>query len=360
MAQSTDGGGHLRAEFIRVVDIIYREMANLQPGTNVLIISDSRTPRHVVSAFMGGAMALGSEVMVAENETPPPPSLQPGTKWSNMVKAAAKEADLIVDMAVGYADFVVEAVQRGTRVIMPGDGTGGWHIEESLMRTILAADIHALRKEADHIAALFTEATTCHITSEEGTDITIDIDRTVGDPADGFLWDPDRGEWKTSWAIPPPATPGVILPAGRGNGVIAVDGYLLYEPAYDHETPTAPVYLTIEKGRIVDIDGHPLFAGRLRHWLEHARDDGAWQGPVHFNMGTNPRAMLTQHLEFERVRGTINFGFGDTSMLANLLNLDYPLVTSEYHWDLLIMRPTMSLDGKIVVENGIIPDQLLE
>lgn len=37
-------------------------MCNLQAGTKVLIIADSRTPRHVVSLFIGMAMAMGAEV----------------------------------------------------------------------------------------------------------------------------------------------------------------------------------------------------------------------------------------------------------------------------------------------------------
>jgi len=353
MAQTTETSTGLRPETVQIVHMIYKEMCNLQPGNNVLVISDSRTPPWVVSAFMGGAMSFGCEVMVAENKTPPPPSVQPGIKWNNMVIAASKEADLIVDLAVGYAQFIVDAIMRGARVIMPGDGTGGHHIEESLIRTMLAADVHALRHEADEIAALFTEASTCHITSEEGTDLVIDIDGIEGGANDGFLWDPDKGDWKSSWAIVPPAQPGVTLPKGRGNGIIAVDGFLLYEPAYDHETPTAPVFLTIENGKIVHVEGQPLFAGRLRHWLEMQPDDSAAYGPVHFNLGINPRAMMTQHLEFERIRGTIDFGFGDNSMLAPMMGQHFETVKSDIHWDLLIMRPTMKLDDQVVVENGI-------
>ena len=358
MAQSTESSVTLRAEFVRVVDMIYRETCNLQSGTNVLIISDSRTPPHVVAAFMGGAMALGAEVMVAQNATPPPASIQPGTEWNPMVAAASTKADLIVDLAVGYAQFMVDAVLRGARIVSPGDGTGGHHIDETLMRTMLTIDIHELRREADHIAALFTQAGTCHITSEEGTDIVFDIEGLGGDPSDGFLWDPDKGEWKTSWATLNIAQPGIGLPKGRGNGVIAIDGFILYEPAYDHECPPTPVYLTIENGKIVNIEGHPLFAGRLRHWLESLKDDSGYYGPIHFNIGTNKRAMMTQHLEFERIRGTIDFGFGDNSMLAPLMGLDFETVKSDVHWDLLIMRPTLKLDDKVIIENGFIPDPL--
>jgi leucyl aminopeptidase (aminopeptidase T) len=358
MAQATETSTTLRPEFIQVVDMIYRECCNLQPGTKVLVIADHRTPPHVVSTFMGCAMAFGAEAMVALNKTPPPPTLQPSIKWNKMIEAASREADLIVDLAVGYAQFIVDAVMRGARVIMPGDGTGAHHIEESLIRTMLAADIHALRREADHISELFTRSSTCHITSEEGTDIEFNIEGLKGVSSDGFLWDPDKGEWKSSWAIVPPAQPGITLPKGSGNGVIAVDGFLLYEPAYDHETPTSPVFLTIENGKLVDVKGHPLFAGRLRHWLAKLPDDSGYYGPIHFNIGTNPRAMMTQHLEFERIRGTIDFGFGDNSMLAPLSGEHFPTVKSDVHWDLLIMRPTLKLDGKLIVENGIIPDQL--
>jgi leucyl aminopeptidase (aminopeptidase T) len=275
-----------------------------------------------------------------------------------MVIAASMEADLIVDLSVGYAQFMVDAVIRGARIVSPGDGTGGHHIDETLMRTMLTIDIHKLRREADHIAALFTQASTCHITSEEGTDIVLDIEGLSGDAGDGFLWDPDKGEWKTSWAIVPPAAPAIMLPKGKGNGVIAVDGFILYEPAYDHESPTSPVYLTIENGKLVDIDGHPLFAGRLRHWLESLPDDTGYYGPIHCDLGANPRAMMTRHLEFEGMRGTMVFGFGDNSMLAPLTGHDFETVKSDVHWDLLIMRPTMTLDGKVVVKNGIIPDPL--
>ncbi len=355
MAQSTESSISLRPEFLQVVHMIYREMCNLQPETNVLIIADSRTPPYVVSAFMGGAMIFGAEAMVVQNATPPPPSVQPGIEWNSMVIAASQEADLIVDLAVGYAHFIVDAVVRGARVIMPGDGTGGHHMDESLIRTMLAADVHAIRREADQVAALLTQAKECHITSEEGTDIVFDIEGLQGDSSDGFLWDPDKGEWKRSWAIVPPAQPGLSLPKGSGNGVIAVDGFLLYEPAYDHERPTTPVYLTIEDGRLVNIEGHPLYAGRLRHWLASLSDDSGYYGPVHFNLGLNPRAMMTQHLEFERIRGTIDFGFGDSSMLTPLMGQDFDAVESDVHWDLLIMRPTITLDGKkAVVQDGIV------
>ena len=67
-----------------------------------------------------------------------------------------------------------------------------------------------------------------------GTDFELDIEGLEGISSDEFLWDPDLKKWTGTWASLPPAAPGIVIPKGRGNGVMAVDGFLLYEPAYDH------------------------------------------------------------------------------------------------------------------------------
>ena len=356
MAQTTDVSTGLKPEFVVVVDKIYRDLCNLQPGTRVLIIADSRTPGHVVSLFMGMAMTMGAEVSVSQNKMPPPPSLQPGYEWNSMVAAAASEADLIVDLAVGYAEFMAEAVERGARIISPGDGTGGHHIEDTLIRTMLDVDIHSLRREAQDIAAMFTRANKLRMTSEEGTDFELDIKDLEGISSDEFLWDPDLKKWTGTWASLPPAAPGIVIPKGRGNGVMAVDGFLLYEPAYDHETPNLPILLTFEHGRIVDIEGEALFRDRLRNWLYAQPDDSPRYGPVHLNLGTNSRAMLTQHQEFEKLRGTVCCGIGDSSLLTRMWHgSDLEPVVSHIHWDILLMRPTLMLDGRTICEKGVIP-----
>ncbi|MDH3467619.1 MAG: hypothetical protein OES26_17210 [Gammaproteobacteria bacterium] len=356
MSETTDISTALKPEFLVVVDKIYRDMCNLQPGTKVLIISDSRTPQHVVSVFMGYAMAMGANVSVSQNPTPPPPTMQPGFEWNSMVKAACSEAELIIDLAVGYADFLAEAVERGARIMSPGDGTGGHHLEDSLIRTMLAADIFELRREAIELADVFTSAKTLTMTSEAGTDFEMNIEGLPGVSADEFLWDRDQNEWTGTWSTLPPAHPGLVIPKGRGDGILAVDGFLLYEPAYDHETPASPVFLTIEKGKIVDVKGDPLCGGRLRHWLAEQPDDSAAHGPVHLNLGLNSRAMLTQHAEFEKLRGTVVCGIGDNSLLSRMwpTGPDFITNTSDMHWDILLMRPTLKLDDRVICDNGFI------
>ena len=140
---------------------------------------------------------------------------------------------------------------------------------------------------------------------------------------------------------------------GFGNGTINVDGTLLYHPDY-HEKPDTPVRLTFEKGRLVNIGGDPVLASRLEQWLEELGDDGAYNGPVHFNIGNNPNALLTQSQEWERVYSSITCGMGDLSMLSNIgdMELDMALSKSSVHWDWTVLQPKILLDDDVFAENG--------
>jgi 2,5-dihydroxypyridine 5,6-dioxygenase len=345
----------LKAEFIAAVDKIYRQICNLQVGTKVLIITDSRTPRHVVTVFMGMAMAMGAEVSVSENVIASSPADQPAFKWNPMVVAAAREADLIVDMAVGYAPFMAEAVERGAQIMSPGDGTGGHHIEDSLIRTVLQADLDSLRREAIHVANLFTRASELRMTSEEGSDFTLNIAGYDGIASHEFLWDYEKGTKILDWSALPPSAPGIVLPKYAGDGVIAVDGFVLYADL--HEFPGSPVFMTFKKGRVVDIKGNDrLLVARLSRWLDGIAGDTGRFGPVHFNLGLNPKARLNEHPEFERVRGAVTLGMGDSSLMTRMWSRQpIETVTSDVHWDFVVMRPTIALDGKVICDRGVVP-----
>lgn len=356
MLTQPDTSTRLKPEFMVVVDKIYGEMCNLQPGTKVLIISDSRTPRHIVDVFMGMAMVRGAIVSVSENSLAPPPADQPGFEWNPMVSAAAGEADLIVDLAVGYAEFMAKAIERGARIISPGDGTGSYHLEDSLIRTMLHVDIGKLRREAIHYADIFTEGSEIRITSEEGTDLTLNIKGLEGVASHEYLWDPDKQKEVIDWGALPPAAPGMVLPKYCGDGVVAADGCVLFSDLM--ELPSSPVLLTLERGKIVDVAGEDrICVTRLQQWLASLKDDSGVYGPVHFNLGLNPRAQINEHPEFEKIRGALVFGFGDSSLLVRMWPSEgVEPVVSDVHWDVIAMRPTVSVDGQVICENGVMPE----
>lgn len=350
---SPDIATRLKPDMIAVVRLIFEEVCNLQANQKVLIVSDARTPGPIVAAFHGMAIAMGAEAVTIECKIPTGgATYQPGSKWPTMLEAAAMEADLIVDMAVGYADFVVKAVQSGARIVCPGDGIGGPFMDDVLIRTMLHTDIHAIRRHADRIGDSFTEAKTCTVLTGDD-ELVIDLTDVHGESGCGFLWDPDKKDWKANWTFLPPAQPGILVPKGRGDGSINVDGTLLYHPIY-HEKPDSPIRLTFEKGRLVDIGGDRILAPRLEAWLEDLGDEGAYYGPVHLNIGNNPNAMLTQSQEWERVYGSITCGMGDFSLLGGLIpGIDPAILNrSTVHWDWTVLQPKILLDDRVFADRG--------
>jgi leucyl aminopeptidase (aminopeptidase T) len=351
---SPDVSSRLKPDFLSVVQTIYVEFCNLQRDARVLIIADARTPDYVVASFQGIAMALGADAVTMETKIPfGGPTYQPMVQWSPMIGAAAREADLIVDLGVGYANFIVEALDRGARVIMPGDGIGNPYLEDILIRTIRDTDIHKVRREADYISARFTQASICKMITGEGDELTVDISGLPGYCGDGFLWDKDKRQYKSNYGILPPATPGVILPQGRANGVLCVDGTVLWHPIY-HEEPRGPLRMRYEDSRLVGIEGDKYLSNRLRNWLTEMKDTGAWEGPNHLTIGINPNALLTQNQEWERVYGCVTCGMGDMSVASGLFERGSPVrwAKSNVHWDLTVNQPTIQLDGETLLTEG--------
>lgn len=349
-----DVSSGLKPDLISVVSTIYRDFCNLQRDARVLVIGDARTPAHIVAAFQGVAMTFGADAIALQTPVPPGgPTYQPSVRWSPMVAAAALESDLIVDLGIGYADFIARAMDRGARVIMPGDGIGGPYLDDMLIRTIRDTDVHAVRREADRVAERFTRASTCTVLTGEGDALVVDIRDLTGVAGDGFLWDADRGDWKSAFGILPPAQPGVALPRARATGWVTVDGTVLWHPIY-HEQPRVPLRLRFEGGRVVEFTGDRYLSNRLRNWLDALGDAGAWEGPNHLNIGINPNALMTQNQEWERVYGSITCGMGDMSVASNLFvrgaNVEW--AKSGVHWDWTVMQPTILLDGQVLLKDG--------
>ncbi|HUN76527.1 MAG TPA: hypothetical protein VMU40_18585 [Steroidobacteraceae bacterium] len=349
-----DVSSRLKPDFVAVVHTIYTEFCNLQRDAHVLIMTDARTPDYVVATFQGVAQALGADAATIESTIPfGGPTYQPSVKWSPMLASAARAADLLVDLGIGYASFVVEAMDRGARVIMPGDGIGNPYLEDILIRTIRDVDIHKIRREADRIAERFSGANTCKLLTGEHDELTIDISGLQGTPADGFLWDREKREFKSSYGILPPAQPGITLPRGRANGTVSVDGTVLWHPIY-HEEPRSPLKLRFDEGRLVEVGGDKYLSNRLRAWLRELDDSGASEGPNHLNIGINPNALLTQNQEWERVYGSVTCGMGDMSVSAGLYAREVALewAKSKVHWDWTVNQPTVLLDDKVLLQDG--------
>jgi leucyl aminopeptidase (aminopeptidase T) len=258
-----------------------------------------------------------------------PAGTRHGEEPSPEVSAAMAAATVIfapTTFSLSHTAARVEATRRGTRMAtMPG-------ITEEVFRRALAVDYSELKRAGAWLAAQLTIASSCHVRSAAGTDLTLDLSGREGINDDGDL-----------------AAVGAFgnLPAGEafispietsGEGTIVYDGAL-----GGYGLLEQPVVVTLSGGRMVSAVG-----GDAGPWLEEVLDAGGEHGRsiAELGIGTNPAARLTGNvLEDEKALGTIHLAFGTSAGIGGVNR-------STVHIDGLVLRPTVELDGRVLLEDG--------
>jgi leucyl aminopeptidase (aminopeptidase T) len=218
-----------------------------------------------------------------------------------------------------------QATERGVRIAtMPG-------ITEEVFRRAMSVDYRELKRQGLMLAAKLSAAESCRVTSPAGTELTLDLTEREGISDDG-----DIGAEGAFGNLP--AGEAFIAPIETsGEGTIVFDGALGGFGLLD-----TPVPVTISGGRLVDA------GGRVGAWLAQTLDAGGEHGRslAEMGIGTNPAARLTGNiLEDEKALGTIHLAFGTSAGIGGVNH-------SSVHIDGLVLRPSMWLDGRLLMEDG--------
>lgn len=220
-----------------------------------------------------------------------------------------------------------EATRRGIRIAtMPG-------ITEEVFRRALDVDYGELKRAGEWLAAQLSAASSCHVTSPGGTDLRVELSGRSGISDDGDL--SAVGAFGNL-----PAGEAFIAPietSGEGRIVFdgALGGYGLLEE---------PVPVVLSEGRLVDT------RGAVGEWLAATLDAGGEHGRslAELGIGTNPAARMTGNiLEDEKALGTIHLAFGTSAGIGGVN-------WSSVHIDGLVLRPTVELDGRRLLEDGLL------
>lgn len=255
-------------------------------------------------------------------------------------KINGEEPPPLVAHAMGKADVVIAATvtsithtkarkracQKGTRIAtMPG-------ITEEIFVRGLGADYEEIGKLCNLLFKWLDKSKVAHMTSPSGTDIVLDI-RNRACVSDGNL--------RAKGA-------GGNLPTGESelapktaNGVIVVDRC--------GDVITEPTRLEVENGHIVGYDNNPS-GKRFKRMIQQAMKlDGNENASfvAEFAIGTNKSAKVSGViLEDEKVYGTAHIAFGNNTSYPGGRN------PSTLHIDVIIFKPTITLDGKMIMKKG--------
>lgn len=247
--------------------------------------------------------------------------------------AALKEANVVfaaTSFSLFHTNARIEACRKGVRwVNLPG------YSREMLLEGGLFVDFYKQRERAEKIGKMLSEGNLVKVTTNKGTNIEFSIKGREAIVESGI-------SDKPGMVNSPPDIEVCIAPLeGTAEGKMVIDGSIVL-PGLGPLTEN--VNASVSKGFITKIEGSKegiIF----KNLLDQANDKTVFN-IGEFGIGLNPKCRICgSMLEDEGVYGTIHFGIGDNHTMGGL-------VESSMHTDVVIKKPTVIIDQKVLIKNG--------
>lgn len=311
-------------------EMIVNELMAISSTEVVAIMCDEDSPRDMVTALQDAVRMVGAEYAVL---------LQPSRTAANknlmnpMIEAGLEKADVLIGLTASsgapvYSEKVKHLLNARSLRVM----SLAMRDLDTLTSGGATADYKAVLRDGNRLAEIWREGREMRITSQAGTDITApiaydDVIVECGYVRDaGYMAGLPDGE-VSSRPI-----------QGTANGVFVVDG-----PAAIVGKPASPISIFVEHGRVVRIEGDSVAAKELSNIVATvANADNIAEFGIGLNPSSRPDGIFQ---EVKKRRGQVHIAIGD--------NLYYGgTVKSSVHIDLVLLDPTVHLDGRQLVNKG--------
>jgi leucyl aminopeptidase (aminopeptidase T) len=317
-----------RTELLETCDgALVRNLA-LARGESVLIVTD-RKKRSIGELFEEAASRLTRSVELIEI----PVASMNGEEPPAGVSERMKSVDVVLlptSKSLSWTEARLQATQKGVRIAsMPG-------ITEEIMRRTFAADYPSIRRRVNYICDLLDRAEEIRLTTELGSDLTMDITGRPGRGRRGGIYS-EKGAWGN-------------LPCGEAF-VAPVEGTCEGEYVVDAAQAgigqlKAPLTVVVRRGLAVDFQGGAQ-ARELEGLLESVNDEKAYN-IAELGIGCNDNASPESiTLEAEKAIGTCHVALGSNHLFGGKVRVDV-------HLDGVIKGPTVYLDGETILESGVL------
>lgn len=307
---------------------IVETCAAVQPGERVVVVTDYGKTR-IATAVALAAAGRGAEVVVI---TMPPRALD-GQEPPASVAAALRHCDVVftpVTRSITHTQAIKDALASGARGIMLTA-----FVEDQLVGGGIDADFEALAPLCRRVAEILAKADAAHVTTPAGTDLRMSLAGRSGNAHTGLAR--RRGDFTTV----PNVESSVSPLEGSAEGTIVVDASI---PYYEIGVVREPVVMAVRNGAVADISGGDQ-ARRISR-LMAAQGDPNVYNVAQLAFGLNPHCpMRGVMLDDEGVYGTCHVGIGTSTLLGGV-------VKAKMHYDVLMWRPTLVLDGEVVLRDG--------
>lgn len=304
-----------------------KECLGLKKRETLLIVTDKNKKRIGKTLFYTGKRLCRKAVLIEI-----PVGKVNGEEPPRRVAELMGKFDVIIaptTMSVTHTMAVRNArkSRRKARVAtMPG-------ITEQILARGMSADYRKIEKRSRKINNALKKGTRIRITTRKGTDITLFRGRN----SETFL---DTGfvHKKGGLANLPAGESGFVPQPKKTQGTFIVDASIAGAGKVDK-----PVKITVKNGYAVKIEGGKA-AAKLKKILKNCGKNAC--NIAELGIGTNDRAKISGIvLEDEKAIGTAHIALGSSRGLGGN-------IYAKCHLDCVFRKPTISVDGKIIIIKG--------
>ncbi|MGZ4933257.1 MAG: aminopeptidase [Halobacteriota archaeon] len=290
----------------------------LKQNETVLIVTDTLRLK-IAKSLYDTAREMNCEAIMMTM----PPLSRDGEEPPRAVAEAMRSVDVVIaptTASLTHTSARKRANEAGVRTAtMPGV------TERMMVEGGLTANPADIAENTRRLATILKDASEIHLTSDQGTNITFDVDSAK--------WNLDLGCCRDEGC-------STNLPAGEiyvapesSRGTVVIDGSMGGLELLKH-----PIKIEVRDGTAIDIRGD-----RAKEVLKiiNPLGDNA-RNIAELGIGTNPRArIIGVVLEDEKVCGTAHVALGDNSTFGGN-------VEAGVHLDGIIRKPRLYADGREV------------
>jgi len=307
----------------RAVRTVIRECVGIEPGTEVLVISNPVT-EDLGALLRINAQGDGAEATLAVISERDSAAAEP----PDAVAAAMLAADVVLAptiQSISHTAARRAATEAGVRVAsMPG-------VTEDMLARMMDTDMRGLRKRSSLLASQLSSGAEARITCAHGSDLRLGLEGRTAISDGGTLT--KRGAFGNL-----PCGEAFIAPVeGTAEGTLVVDGSIAGIGKLE-----TPVSMTVREGHLTEATGGDG-AVLLELLTEHGPDG---TNVAELGIGTNEDATLTGNiLEDEKLLGSAHVAFGASAAIGGTVQVPV-------HIDCVLLEPTVEVDEMPVVQAG--------
>jgi 2,5-dihydroxypyridine 5,6-dioxygenase len=340
-----------------LVPLFRRQMEHCQVSSDetVALVTDAKSPREFIGACFAAAEDLDAdvfEVQVPEygrNSVGPEISEgQGGTlRLPEGPVAACKHADMVFDFTLEGFIHVPERGEireAGTRILRVGAR------EPHYLRRLMPWEPEEAQRVKERVQRhrdLLAEADEMRVTSEYGTDVTMEVEPSTAFDSYGFVDEPGKWDvWGQNMVSNYPSNvEGTIVIAPSDYNVVPFADYV-----------DSAIECVVEDNYIVEINGEGGDAELMRGHLESYDDPDVW-ATSHFGWGLNPNGTFYNMALHDRKPDESGVSASEGRVWeGNMLWSTGPNVHDDRyapcHYDIAQKNCSVYLDGEPVVEEG--------